>query len=81
MVVKFVLLVALVYIEEASGHGMMLDPPNRASLWRYDWQQPANYNDNEFFCGGVTVSYIIHTNNINAERKNAFLFVRQSALI
>jgi hypothetical protein len=56
MAVKSILLlVVLAYLEEASGHGMMLEPPNRGSLWRFDWQQPANYNDNEFFCGGVVV--------------------------
>ncbi|KAJ3649516.1 hypothetical protein Zmor_021256 [Zophobas morio] len=58
MAVKFVLLlVVFAYLEEASGHGMMLDPPNRGSLWRFDWRQPAHYNDNEFFCGGVTTQY------------------------
>jgi hypothetical protein len=58
MAVKSILLlVVLAYLEEASGHGMMLEPPNRGSLWRFDWQQPANYNDNEFFCGGVVVQY------------------------
>ncbi|EFA07375.2 hypothetical protein TcasGA2_TC016350 [Tribolium castaneum] len=47
------LLVALCYLEEASGHGMMLEPSNRASLWRFDWKQPSNYNDMGYFCGGV----------------------------
>lgn len=37
------------------GHGMMLDPPNRSSLWRYNSSFPINYNDNENFCGGFGV--------------------------
>ncbi|XP_019866558.1 uncharacterized protein LOC109595603 isoform X2 [Aethina tumida] len=36
---------------------MMLTPTNRASLWRYDDSQPHDYEDNEFFCGGMTVQY------------------------
>jgi len=42
---------------EVSGHGMMLDPPNRSSLWRFDSDAPINYNDNENFCGGYTVQW------------------------
>ncbi|XP_065168104.1 uncharacterized protein [Atheta coriaria] len=42
---------------EVSGHGMMLDPPNRSSLWRFDDEAPINYNDNENFCGGAGVQH------------------------
>ncbi|XP_052082259.1 uncharacterized protein LOC127719925 [Mytilus californianus] len=37
-----------------SGHGRMIDPPQRSSLWRFYKGQgfEANYNDNELFCGG-----------------------------
>lgn len=45
-----------VYFVNVSGHGYMITPVNRASLWRLDWKQPPNYNDNEYFCGGVHVS-------------------------
>ncbi|KAK7107063.1 uncharacterized protein [Littorina saxatilis] len=35
------------------GHGMMIDPPQRSSMWRYGFpDSPANYQDNELFCGG-----------------------------
>ncbi|KAK2176358.1 hypothetical protein NP493_667g01018 [Ridgeia piscesae] len=34
------------------GHGYMIDPTGRASLWRNNWDVPKNYNDNECFCGG-----------------------------
>ncbi|KAK4884511.1 hypothetical protein RN001_000782 [Aquatica leii] len=37
---------------EANGHGMMIDPPNRSSRWRFDLSAPINYDDNELFCGG-----------------------------
>lgn len=41
---------------EVTGHGYMIVPPNRASLWRIDSTQPADFNDNEYFCGGYNVS-------------------------
>lgn len=43
-------------LDRVYGHGMMLDPPNRSSLWRFNKSFPANYNDNENFCGGMGVS-------------------------
>nr|CAD7397917.1 unnamed protein product [Timema cristinae] len=42
---------------EASGHGMLWWPPNRASMWRFGYNTPANYNDNQMFCGGKTVHW------------------------
>ena len=30
----------------------MIQPPSRASAWRYDFDTPADYNDNQGFCGG-----------------------------
>ncbi|RUS72508.1 hypothetical protein EGW08_019736 [Elysia chlorotica] len=39
------------------GHGRLLEPPSRASLWRLGYSAPVNYNDNQLFCGGVGVQY------------------------
>jgi len=47
------LLLSVIAISQVSGHGMLLDPPNRSSLWRFDEEFPINYNDNENFCGGI----------------------------
>lgn len=52
---QFVILF-VVFVGEVWGHGMVLDPPNRSSLWRFDEKAPVNYNDNENFCGGYAVS-------------------------
>lgn len=52
--VLFVLAVAAV--ANVAGHGMMLEPPQRSSMWRFGYNVPANYDDNGLFCGGVTVS-------------------------
>lgn len=38
------------------GHGTMIDPVARNSLWRVDSSAPKNYNDIELFCGGLGVS-------------------------
>lgn len=43
------------FLEEISGHGMVLDPPNRSSLWRYNNAAAINYDDNQNFCGGSYV--------------------------
>ena len=35
-----------------NGHGMMIDPPNRGSAWRYDPAKfPPYYQDNGLYCG------------------------------
>lgn len=38
------------------GYGRLVDPPSRASAWRFGWGTPIDYNDNEGFCGGFQVS-------------------------
>lgn len=38
------------------GHGMLMDPVNRASRWRYDPTAPQDFDDNQLFCGGFAVS-------------------------
>ncbi|XP_046680181.1 uncharacterized protein LOC124367421 isoform X2 [Homalodisca vitripennis] len=40
-----------------SGHGRLMDPPARNSMWRFGFPNPVNYNDNELFCGGYAVQY------------------------
>ncbi|XP_046558802.1 uncharacterized protein LOC124267855 [Haliotis rubra] len=34
------------------GHGRLLEPPSRASMWRLGFNTPPNYDDNQLFCGG-----------------------------
>ena len=43
-----------------SGHGRLIDPPSRASAWRYGFKTPADYNDNQGFCGGFAYQYQKH---------------------
>lgn len=37
-----------------SGHGYLQKPPARNCMWRFGFDNPKNYNDNENFCGGAT---------------------------
>ncbi|XP_044264472.1 uncharacterized protein LOC123011198 [Tribolium madens] len=55
--VSVVFLVFCFLVEKISGHGMMMEPPNRSSLWRFDPTAPPNYDDNQNFCGGVAVQW------------------------
>ncbi|KAJ8722408.1 hypothetical protein PYW07_003588 [Mythimna separata] len=41
----------------AEGHGRLMDPPARNSMWRFGFPNPVNYNDNELFCGGYAVQW------------------------
>ncbi|XP_023332921.1 uncharacterized protein LOC111704804 [Eurytemora carolleeae] len=39
---------------EVNGHGRLIEPPSRSTMWRYGFDSPANYNDHELYCGGYT---------------------------
>jgi hypothetical protein len=43
---------------KVEGHGRMIDPPSRATMWRYGFDSPANYDDNQGYCGGKEVRQI-----------------------
>lgn len=40
----------------AFGHGRLMDPPGRSTAWRFGFDTPKYYNDNELNCGGLRVS-------------------------
>ena len=45
-----------VSISEVFGHGRLVEPPGRATAWRYGFNTPTDYNDNQLYCGGFYVS-------------------------
>lgn len=55
-VVILTLLVAIQLIGVSHGHGRILDPPGRSSMWRRGFEAPRNDNDNGLNCGGQGVS-------------------------
>ncbi len=38
-----------------AGHGILIEPPSRASAWRFGFDTPPNYDDNALSCGGFSV--------------------------
>lgn len=40
---------------KVKGHGRLLEPPSRASMWRLGYGTPVDYHDNQLFCGGFAV--------------------------
>jgi Lytic polysaccharide mono-oxygenase, cellulose-degrading len=45
-------------IQLASGHGRLIQPPSRASAWRFGFPTPPNWDDNELFCGGFDIQWL-----------------------
>ncbi|KAH8379369.1 hypothetical protein KR009_004444, partial [Drosophila setifemur] len=41
-------------VHTCDGHGRLIEPPSRASAWRYGFQTVPDYNDHELYCGGFT---------------------------
>lgn len=41
-------------ISLSDAHGRLIEPPSRATAWRYGFNTPPNYNDHELYCGGFT---------------------------
>lgn len=50
--------VAVIYVYVA-GHGMVLDPVNRASRWRFDTKAKPDYDDTQGWCGGFYVRFFV----------------------
>lgn len=47
-------MVVAVFTSAVHGHGRLIEPPSRATAWRYGFSLPANYNDHELYCGGFS---------------------------
>ncbi|XP_056645605.1 uncharacterized protein LOC130450909 [Diorhabda sublineata] len=63
MVSELCFIIVTSLVAAISGHGMMLIPPGRSSLWRTHPEAPINYNDNEVYCGGAYVQ-----NTLNGQK-------------
>jgi len=51
------LLYLVTRVLECQGHGRLIEPPSRSSMWRFGYKTPKHYEDNQLFCGGVGVQY------------------------
>lgn len=54
LVFSVMLSVNLLVVRQVSAHGRLIEPPSRASMWRYGFNTPHDYNDHECYCGGFT---------------------------
>jgi len=60
---KFMIsLLSLIFSLETnvSGHARLLEPPSRSSMWRFGYDNPPDYQDNEGFCGGYQVQWEVN---------------------
>ncbi|XP_037576711.1 uncharacterized protein LOC119458928 isoform X1 [Dermacentor silvarum] len=39
------------------GHGRLIEPPARNSMWRISYNTPPNFEDTELFCGGIKAQW------------------------
>ncbi|XP_070186156.1 uncharacterized protein [Littorina saxatilis] len=46
-----------VHVPGVEGHGRLLDPPSRSSMFRKGFNNPPNYDDNQLFCGGFNTQW------------------------
>ncbi|KAK7476987.1 hypothetical protein BaRGS_00031763, partial [Batillaria attramentaria] len=49
--------VMLMMFGRTSGHGRLVEPPSRSSMWRFGFKTPVNDDDNGLNCGGSGVQY------------------------
>ncbi|XP_066592778.1 uncharacterized protein [Prorops nasuta] len=50
-------LVVLLIIKETEAHGRLIEPPSRASMWRFGFDTPHDYNDHQCYCGGFSTQW------------------------
>ena len=53
----FLLAALTTIITNVHGHGRLMEPPSRASMWRVGFPTKADYNDNQGWCGGQTYQH------------------------
>jgi len=58
ILVEILFLLSCLYDHHSvDAHGRLVKPPSRSSMWRYGFNTPTNYEDNQLFCGGASVSH------------------------
>nr|KAG5691649.1 hypothetical protein BaRGS_022924 [Batillaria attramentaria] len=71
--VVVVMLMLMAQLRLVDGHGYVMDPPQRSSMWRFGYNTPINYDDDHLFCGGVTQTLQICTKTLENGLCHAFL--------
>nr|CAD7405378.1 unnamed protein product [Timema poppensis] len=53
-------IVLMAVVAQVRGHGMVMDPVSRSSMWRMGFHTPVNYDDDGNFCGGFSTQWEEH---------------------
>lgn len=63
MIVEFIKLVIFfnLFLRPVYSHGRMNEPAARNCAWRFGYNVPPNYNDNELNCGGAGQQHSINS--------------------
>ncbi|XP_046737867.1 uncharacterized protein LOC124406485 [Diprion similis] len=54
------LILGNVLLSEVLGHGRLVEPPSRASMWRYGFDNPRDDDDQEGNCGGYSLQWDVN---------------------
>ena len=54
------LLLLLSFLRPSTSHGRLIQPPARSSAWRYGYDTPVDYDDNQLYCGGLQVQWNVN---------------------
>ena len=49
--------VGLAVVDQTSGHGRLVDPVSRSTMWRQGFNNPPDYDDTAGYCGGFAHQY------------------------
>ncbi|KAK7003047.1 hypothetical protein BgiMline_004473 [Biomphalaria glabrata] len=55
--IVWTIFILTIVFSKVSGHGRLVEPPSRATMWRFGFKTLPNYDDNQLFCGGVSIQY------------------------
>ncbi|KAK7489255.1 hypothetical protein BaRGS_00019507 [Batillaria attramentaria] len=59
-VATIMLITLAVHLRVTKGHGRLIDPPSRSSMWRYGFSNPPNYDDEALWCGGFSAQWEVN---------------------
>lgn len=45
------------WVQRTCQHGRLIEPPARSSAWRFGYDTPVDYDDNQLYCGGLNVQW------------------------
>jgi hypothetical protein len=59
--IRFFLVIFFHNLDSIESHGRLNEPASRNSAWRFGYNTPPNYNDNELNCGGAGQQHSVNS--------------------